>query len=204
MSRLQHESRQKRRLEDECALLENRRVLRQNFVGIPASNLSLILEVHMSQNETIPLLERFKYKSHASPCVASTAQALRPGNTRMIEGAAAANPSNDLIGGLTAYNRCAAEPSRRSSNQADARPSLPGSDQGGCGREREFLESAGREKENSRRSPQKSRSSSGGDSRAVLGRPGGHLLGGGSLPVGRNGDGSDHGAKRMLFQFSQK
>ena len=30
--RLQHETRQKRRLEDECALLDNRRALRQNFV----------------------------------------------------------------------------------------------------------------------------------------------------------------------------
>ena len=121
----------------------------------------------------------------------------------MIEGAAAANPSNDIIGGLTAYSRCAAEPSRRSSNPADARPSLPGSDQECRDRERELL-SNGREKENTRRSPQQSRSSNGSDSREVLARPGGHLLGGGSLPVGRNGDGSDHGAKRMLFQFSQK
>lgn len=32
-ARLQHEIRAKRRLEDECALLENRRALRQNFVA---------------------------------------------------------------------------------------------------------------------------------------------------------------------------
>ena len=69
-TRLQNEARQKRRLEDEYALLENRRVLRQNFVGTPSCSFPCC--------RALPCTLTLKV------CVPFAAQALKP--SRMIEG----------------------------------------------------------------------------------------------------------------------
>jgi len=197
-SRLQNESRQKRRLEDECALLENRRVLRQNFVAqtLKPRNTKMI---------EAPSYGGASVAGHALGGAGSSGYASKAG---LQQGQALAR----MMPG--AENR---------SSRASGRGARGG--EGDCGGTAEFLELSSKSSENdSGSSPPQStllsvsgvrgggggggggggcgrRDSTGGAARKDSG--GGYLLGGGSLPVGRGAaDAAADGAKRMLFHLS--